>query len=69
VQDAFRLAIHVQPEVTLYDVAYYDAGVVMASGLETGGDLYCRVDDFQIGSGHVRSFPLSLSQGLAGLLW
>jgi hypothetical protein len=39
VQDSFRLTIHVQPEVTLYDMAYYDAGMVMASGLETGGDL------------------------------
>jgi hypothetical protein len=41
VQDLFRLAVDVHPEVTLYHMPYYHAGMVMAAGLEAGGDLYC----------------------------
>ena len=40
VQDLFRPAVHVQPEVTLDDLAHDHTGMVMAPGLETGGDLY-----------------------------
>jgi hypothetical protein len=43
VQDLFRLAVHVQPEVALYDLSHCYARMVMAPDLETGGDLYCGV--------------------------
>jgi len=39
VEDLFRLPVHVQPEVTLYDMCHYHARMAMAAGLETGGDL------------------------------
>ena len=67
-QDLFRLAVKVQPEVTLYDMSYYDAGMVMAPGFEAGGDLYGGVDDLQIGSGHVRSLQDRALNG-RGLDW
>ena len=43
VQDLFRPAVHVQPEVTLDDLAHDHTGMVMAPGLETGSDLYCGI--------------------------
>src|SRR5262249_52232818 len=54
-QNLFRLAVKVQPEVTLYDMCHDHARMVMAPGFETGGDFYCRVDDLEISSGYVRS--------------
>src|SRR5262249_20348755 len=54
-QDLFRLAVKVQPEVTLYDMCHDHARMVMAPGFETGGDFYCRVDDLEISSGYVCS--------------
>ena len=51
VQDLFRLAVHVQPEVTLDDLSHDHTRMVMAPGFETGGDLYCGIDDLQIGAG------------------
>src|SRR6058998_2765920 len=55
VQDLFRLAVNVQPEVTLDDMSHDHTGMVTAPGLETGGDLYCGIDDLPVGSGQVRS--------------
>jgi hypothetical protein len=34
VQDLFRLAVDMHPEVTLYHMSYYHAGMVMTPGLE-----------------------------------
>jgi hypothetical protein len=51
----FRLAVHVQPEVTLNNMCHYHAGMTMAPGFETGGNFYRGVYEFQISSGHVRS--------------
>src|SRR2546428_9829641 len=48
VQDLFRLAVNVQPEVTLDDMSHDHTGMVMAPGLETGGDLSCGTDDLQV---------------------